>query len=87
MAYLDGYEHDVFISYAHNDNEPDREGDRGWVERFEAALTLRLLKRFGREVAVWRDPELARSQRFNPVIEQAVRGSAIVLSLVAMLSG
>jgi hypothetical protein len=83
MAYLKDYEHDVFISYAHIDNRPDREGERGWVESFERALKLRLLKRFGREVGVWRDPELARSQRFDPVIEAAVRGSAIIVSLIS----
>lgn len=83
MAYLQGFEHDVFISYAHIDNRPDREGELGWVEQFERALKLRLLKRFGREVDVWRDPELARSQRFDPVIEAAVRGSAIMLCLVS----
>ena len=73
---------DVFISYAHIDNEPDREGDRGWVERFESALTLRLLKRFGQEVVVWRDPALDRSQRFDPVIERAVRGSDLLIGAV-----
>jgi hypothetical protein len=75
MAYLHDFAQDVFISYAHIDNQPDREGERGWVESFERALRLRLLKRFGREVQVWRDPELARSQRFDPVIEEAVKGS------------
>jgi hypothetical protein len=83
MAYLEGYDHDVFVSYAHIDNRPDREGERGWVESFERALKLRLLKRFGREVGVWRDPELARSQQFDPVIESAVRGSAIMISLIS----
>lgn len=83
MAFLDDFEHDVFISYAHIDNRPDRDGERGWVESFERALRLRLLKRFGEEIDVWRDPELARSQRFDPVIESAVEGSAIMISLIS----
>ncbi len=83
MAFLEDFGHDVFISYAHIDNQPDREGERGWVESFERALKLRLLKRFGREVGVWRDPELARSQRFDPVIQAAVEGSAIMISLIS----
>jgi hypothetical protein len=83
MPYLQDFAQDVFISYAHIDNQPDREGERGWVESFERALRLRLLKRFGREVQVWRDPELARSQRFDPVIEEAVKGSAIMISLIS----
>lgn len=82
MGYLSDFEHDVFVSYAHIDNEPDREGDRGWVEVFSRSLQMRLLKRFGQEVAVWRDPELGRAQRFDPVIESAAKGSGIILSLI-----
>lgn len=82
MPYLDGFDQDLFISYAHIDNRPDRDGERGWVENFQRALDIRLLKRFGREVSVWRDPELGRAQRYDPVIERAVKGSAVVLSLI-----
>jgi hypothetical protein len=82
MPFLDGFNQDLFISYAHIDNRPDRDGERGWVESFQRALELRLLKRFGREVDIWRDPELGRSQQFDPVIERAVKGSGVMLSLI-----
>ena len=29
MAYLKSFDHDVFISYAHHDNVPDREEKKG----------------------------------------------------------
>jgi hypothetical protein len=82
MAYLKSFDHDVFISYAHFDNMPDREGDKGWVEQFAQQLAIRLLKRFGEPVDIWRDPALKRSQLFDRVIEKAVHGSGVMLSLI-----
>ena len=82
MAYLKSFDHDVFISYAHFDNVPDREGDKGWVEQFAQQLSIRLLKRFGEPVDIWRDPALKRSQLFDRVIEKAVQGSGVMISLI-----
>lgn len=82
MAFLKEFEHDIFLSYAHIDNLPEREGEKGWVEQFERQLSVHLLKRFGEPVAIWRDPKLARSQVFDQVIEEAVRGSGLMLSLI-----
>lgn len=86
MAYLEGFfEHDVFVSYAHLDDEPDKpdlEKQKGWVERFASRLKTAVMKRLGEQVAVWRDPLLKRSERFEPAIDQAVRGSAVFLSLL-----
>ena len=44
-GYLESFENDIFVSYAHVDNLPDNEGDKGWVEEFSHRLSLRLLKR------------------------------------------
>ena len=32
---------DIFISYAHLDNQPMTPGQKGWVEKFHAALEAR----------------------------------------------
>ena len=82
MTYLKSFDHDVFISYAHFDNMPDREGEKGWVERFAQQLYVRLLKRFGESVDIWRDPALGRSQLFDRVIEKAVQGAGVMISLI-----
>jgi hypothetical protein len=83
MAYLKSFDHDVLISYAHVDNLPNREGEKGWVERFTQQLSTRLLKRFGEPVEVWRDPQLRRSQLFDTVIEKAVQGAGVMISLIS----
>jgi hypothetical protein len=82
MAYLKSFDHDIFISYAHDDNVPDREGEKGWVERFAQQLSIRLLKRFGEPVDIWRDPALKRAQLFDRVIEKAVQGAGVMISLI-----
>ena len=46
MAYLKSFDHDVFISYAHFDNVPDREGEKGWVEQFAQQLVHQIVKTF-----------------------------------------
>jgi hypothetical protein len=82
MAYLKSFGHDVFISYAHVDNSPNRDGEKGWVERFAQQLSIRLLQRLGKSVDVWRDPQLRRSQLFDVVIEKAVRGAGVMIALI-----
>jgi hypothetical protein len=81
-TYLKSFDHDVFISYAHLDNVPDREGEKGWVEQFAQQLSVTLLKRFDEPVDIWRDPALKRSQLFDRVIEKAVQGSGVMISLI-----
>lgn len=83
MAILSQSHCDVFVSYAHVDDLPDREGEKGWVAEFAGQLAVRLLKRFGEKVEVWRDPQLGRAQRFDPVIEQAVRGAGVMVCLLS----
>ena len=46
MAFVPGFEHDVFVSYAHFDNEPDTQEIR-WVSRFQADLKVALRQRLG----------------------------------------
>ena len=38
MSFLPNYEDDIFISYAHNDNQALLEGQRGWIDNFHQAL-------------------------------------------------
>jgi hypothetical protein len=82
MAYLKSFDHDVFISYAHVDNVPDREGEKGWVEQFAQQLSIKWLKYFGEPMDIWRDPALKRSQFFDRVIEKAVQGAGVMISLI-----
>lgn len=83
MGYVPGFDHDVFLSYAHDNNEDDGVHPR-WVKSFSKQLSVKLLGQVGETVQVWwDDSDLDRSQVFDDVIEKAVRTSAIILSLVS----
>ena len=75
MAYVPGYKHDVFISYAHGD---DREWINRLIDRLEAALTQRL----GTKADIWiDDDQLRKSRDFSKEIPESVRSSAVFLLL------
>lgn len=80
MAYLPGFKHDVFISYAHvNDH-------RHWVERFHHELVNLLAQHLGRResVSVWIDEKkLTRNNVFENTIDNAWRDSAVLVSLLS----
>lgn len=77
MAFVPGYDYDLFISYAHVDEL------EGWVSAFHKQLEVKLSSRIGRigVVKIWRDRELDGSQLFDDVIFDRIRRSALFLSL------
>jgi hypothetical protein len=46
MAFIPGYTHDIFISYAHVDNIAFPGQVDGWIAQFYKNLNLMLAKRF-----------------------------------------
>ncbi len=64
MSYLRGFEEDIFISYAHVDDEPLAEGQRGWISSFHRALEIRLGQLLGDKPAVWRDETKLRGNDY-----------------------
>lgn len=85
MAYVPGYEHDVFVSYAHIDNEDRNEvRSAGWVDAVKAELEDQLRRRLGsREVRIWIDDQLAANQPVTPEIVRQVAGSALLLVVLS----
>lgn len=82
-AFVPGFKHDIFISYAHVDNLTASQ-EKGWVTRFHEHLEVRLAKRFGRAnlVDIWRDDEdMERGELFDEKIQNAINDSAIFICL------
>ena len=89
-AYLDvpGFKHDVFISYAHVDNQSARgEEERGWVDVFHRALKVELEQELGeKRVHVWQDHrELQQKGRLPSELEQAVSTSGVLVSVAYVI--
>jgi len=59
------FETEVFISYAHLDNQPLTEGATGWVSQFHRALQIRVGQLMGKEPTIWRDPKLQGNDYFG----------------------
>jgi hypothetical protein len=75
-------EHNLFISYAHIDDEPLTPGEKGWVTRFHATLKAILSMRMGREAAIWRDEKLQGNDVFSDEIVARFKQSAVLVSIV-----
>lgn len=77
MAYVPGYRHDLFVSYAHGD-------DRAWVARFVDRLEVTLTQRLGFKPSVWIDEtDLRASRDFSREIPDSLRTSAVFLFLAS----
>ena len=75
MAYVPGYQHDLFISYAHED-------DRDWINRLLTRLEPALKQKLGVKASIWIDNEELRASRdFSREIPDTVKSSALFLLL------
>ncbi|HET6181618.1 MAG TPA: toll/interleukin-1 receptor domain-containing protein [Candidatus Sulfotelmatobacter sp.] len=71
MAYVPGYENDIFVSYAHGD-------DRDWIGHLTERLKGELKRRLGAEPTLWIDNEaLPKSRDFRDQIPASVEDSAL----------
>jgi hypothetical protein len=79
---------EVFVSYAHADNEYPRyesrdwEGSRGWVECFCEALGKRL-RGLRRGTEIWRDGSggIRGASELTPTIERAIADASILVTI------
>lgn len=80
MSVIDGFANDLFLSYAHADNEPGTAGRR-WVTDFHDHLSAALRQRIGArsgELSIFFDPALRANQSLEDLLGE-VRGSALLL--------
>ena len=82
MAYVTGYEHDIFISYAQVDNLPTNRGGKEirWVSFFKEELQKRVDQKLGRVNAtkIWMDPQdLGGNHAVTPTVDTAIRKTAV----------
>jgi len=76
------FEKDIFISYAHIDDESLIETQKGWVSEFHRALEIRLAQLLGRRPVIWRDPSLQGNHLFDKQIVDQFSKVAIVISIL-----
>lgn len=84
MSFTRRFQHDVFVSYAHLDNEPSKPGVDGWVRILVDRLALELRQRLGTsEVDVWMDYRLGGNEGLTDQLHAAVEASATLLVVMS----
>jgi len=71
------FTHDVFISYAHQNNEDE------WVDAFHAELLIQLSDLLPREPTVWRDRKLSGADIFTDEIKDQLEKSKVLVTVLA----
>jgi hypothetical protein len=85
---MSGGDAEIFISYAHADNEfpryesRDWEGTRGWVECFYDALG-KMLQRLRRGTQIWRDASgrIKGASALTPTIKDGIEKASILIAI------
>jgi hypothetical protein len=77
MAYVPGFDYDLFFSYAQDDSAE-------WIRALEQSLRQDLVDRLGPDVAIWRDEHNIRfGQNWREEIEDALKASAALLCILS----
>ena len=87
MAFIPGYNHDIFVSYAHVDNDPfGREQPEGWVATLVRLLKKLLDQRFGRpdHCSVWFDTNNLRgNDTVTDEVAARVQRAALFIAILS----
>ncbi len=74
---------DIFISYAHVDNESLTEGQKGWISQFHRTLEIRLRQLLGENPRIWRDMKLSGTDIFDEKIVNEFEHTRLMVSIVS----
>ena len=84
MAYVPGFDHDIFISYASVNNPEPEKDEMGWVTNFRVRLEKDLACRIGKNFKIWMDQkDIAVGDDFRDEIIGGVETSAILLIILS----
>ena len=75
------FDNDIFISYAHLDNEPLIKDAEGWVSQFHHAMEVRVDQLLGKKLSVWRDPKLHGNDYLDDTIFGQLPKVALLVSI------
>ncbi len=83
MGYLPPFEEDVFISYAHLDDDTLPRERRGWVAQLDYDLKQLVAAKLREDPAVWRDPDIRSNEDFEAVISESLARAATLLCVMS----
>tara|TARA_B100001142_G_scaffold329386_1_gene392501 strand:+ start:879 stop:2378 length:1500 start_codon:yes stop_codon:yes gene_type:complete len=74
---------DIFISYAHIDNEALTEEDKGWISQFHKVLDTRVAQLTGEKPRIWRDLKLGGNDMFDKAIVHQFNCARVMISIMS----
>jgi hypothetical protein len=77
------FEHEVFISYAHLDNKPILDEEKGWITQFDELLDTLLGQYLGSEARIWRDNMLRGDDIIRDTISLQLPRIAVMVSILS----
>ena len=77
------FESDIFVSYAHIDDQALIEGQKGWISNLHRALEIRLAQLLGKPPKIWRDPKLQGNDVFSDKLEGRLEKVALLISVLS----
>jgi hypothetical protein len=77
------FESDLFVSYAHIDDEALSEGEKGWISTFHRALEIRLAQLLGKQPRIFRDPKLQGNDYFADRLVDLLPKTAALVSVLS----
>ena len=80
-VYVPNYQYDVFVSYAHIDDEPLPGAEDGWISTFHSHLVKILAQQLGRSdiFSIWIDHRLRGNDPVTEEIQTVLKNSATIL--------
>ena len=73
---------DIFISYAHIDDESLDEEQKGWISKFHRSLSVKIAQLTGEPPKIWRDPKLRGNDVFDQAIVNEFKNSRLMISIL-----
>ncbi len=80
---MNGFDSDVFLSYAHIDDQALTEGQKGWISTFHHALEVRLAQLLGKPPRIFRDPKLQGNDYFADELCEKLPHTALLVSVLS----
>src|SRR5262245_18639286 len=77
------FENDVFVSYAHIDDQALTEGQPGWISSLHRALQVRLEQLLGKEAKIWRDLKLQGNDVFSDRLIDSLPKVGVLVSVLS----
>ena len=74
---------DIFISYAHLDDQSLDEDQKGWISKFHRVLEVKLSQLLGESPTIWRDRKLSGSDVYDDKIVNEFKNAQVMISILS----